>query len=456
LRAFIVVDLGFGDSGKGVLTDFLVRRTGARLVVRYNGGAQAGHNVISPDGCHHTFSQFGSGTFSAGVRTYLSRHVVIHPAALLLEGSLLESKGVRDAFARLRICEQALVITPYHQAANRLRELMRGASRHGSCGVGMGETVSDSKAFPEDAIRAADLLDRDLLKRKLLQIRRRLKEEIVARRVHNSSSPRMEMESSIFEWDAVMERTLGAAERIAALGLVASDALFATWMHETESVVWEGAQGILLDEDAGFHPYTTWSRCTTANAKTLLQEFTPNAEVNTIGVLRSYANRHGAGPLPTQTSMLSPAISDHNTSGEWQGEVRYGWFDSVLARYALEVNGGVDFLALTHLDVPGKASAWNVCREYSWKNEKRREKNCTPLQEGPRKEIPLQNGMSIVQREKLTQALFHVTPMYDASGKDELSVLEKTASLVGRPIDLFSRGPYASDMVAGKSFQTRV
>jgi hypothetical protein len=123
LRGFIVIDLGFGDSGKGLLTDFLTRRTGAGLVVRYNGGAQAGHNVVTPDGTHHTFSQFGSGTFVPGVRTFLSRHVVLHPTALLVEREALESKGIRDAFERLRISEGARVITPYHQAANRVREI---------------------------------------------------------------------------------------------------------------------------------------------------------------------------------------------------------------------------------------------------------------------------------------------------------------------------------------------
>src|SRR5664279_3027640 len=102
MRAYIVLDLGFGDCGKGLLTDFLARRTSAGLVVRYNGGAQAGHNVVAPDGRHHTFSQFGSGTFIPGVKTYLSKYVLIHPGALLVEGNILEKLGVRDAFSRLR------------------------------------------------------------------------------------------------------------------------------------------------------------------------------------------------------------------------------------------------------------------------------------------------------------------------------------------------------------------
>ena len=100
-RISIVVDLGFGDSGKGLLTDYLVRSTGATVVVRYNGGAQAGHNVVTPEGRHHTFAQFGSGTFVPGVRTFLSRNVVIHPTALLREEAHLREIGVHDAFERI-------------------------------------------------------------------------------------------------------------------------------------------------------------------------------------------------------------------------------------------------------------------------------------------------------------------------------------------------------------------
>ncbi|HMA92189.1 MAG TPA: adenylosuccinate synthetase, partial [Polyangiaceae bacterium] len=100
-RAFIVVDLGFGDAGKGLLTDALVRRHDIQLVMRFNGGAQAGHNVVTDSGRHHTFSQFGSGTFVPGVRTHLSRDVVVHPTALAVEAEVLTRQGVTDALERL-------------------------------------------------------------------------------------------------------------------------------------------------------------------------------------------------------------------------------------------------------------------------------------------------------------------------------------------------------------------
>src|SRR5580700_4081002 len=107
VRAFLVVDLGFGDAGKGLLTDFLVRRTGATLVVRFNGGAQAGHNVVAPDGRHHTFAQIGAGSFVPGVQTFLADRTVLHPTALGVEAAHLEAAGVLDPLSRVVASERA-------------------------------------------------------------------------------------------------------------------------------------------------------------------------------------------------------------------------------------------------------------------------------------------------------------------------------------------------------------
>lgn len=322
MRAFVIVDLGFGDAGKGLLTDFLVRETGARLVVRYNGGAQAGHNVVTTDGRHHTFSQFGSGTFVPGVRTFLSRNVVVHPTALLRENARLASIGITDALERIRISGDALVITPYHQELNRMRERARGTARHGSCGVGVGETVGHALAFPEDAIRMRDLGDVPRLRRKLARIR------------------------DYAQLDLDDEAWIETARTTATL--VADD------FEKSGVVIFEGAQGVLLDERHGFPPHTTWSDCTVAPALALL----PNgADVRTIGVLRTFAVRHGAGPLPSECD-LPHAPAEHNTTNEWQGAVRRGWFDAPLARYALDVAGTIDALAITHLDWLRHLTRW--------------------------------------------------------------------------------------------------
>src|SRR6476659_8022754 len=142
-RAIILGGLGYGDEGKGTWTDFLARTEPVHTVVRFNGGAQAGHNVVTPDGRHHTFAQFGSGTFVRGVSTHLSRFMLLNPMRLLHEADQIRALGVSDALAPLTIDRLAPVTTPFPVPATRLRELARGDARQGSCGMGIGETMSD-------------------------------------------------------------------------------------------------------------------------------------------------------------------------------------------------------------------------------------------------------------------------------------------------------------------------
>ena len=345
-----MADLGFGDSGKGTITDALVRRLDADWVVRFNGGAQAAHNVVTPDGRHHTFSQFGSGMFVPGVKTYLSRYMVLHPGGLLAEAETLASKGVHDAMERVTIDPDARVITPFHQSANRLREILRGEERHGSCGLGVGETMSHSISHPEEGLRARDLTDEVRLRRKLRAIQQRYWQEFASHRkelsLHRLGAP---------EW-AVMESAQaeewfvkGARQVSGSVGSVRPDG----------TAILEGAQGVLLDEWRGFHPYTTWSTCTFDNAHCLVDEW--EGEAFKLGVVRSYATRHGAGPFPTETDALD-LVERHNGWGPWQEGFRVGWLDMVLLRYAVQACRGIDALAVTHLDRVG--SEWRVCTAY--------------------------------------------------------------------------------------------
>lgn len=446
MRAYIVVDLGFGDAGKGLLTDFLARHYKCGLVVRYNGGAQAGHNVVAPDGRHHTFSQFGSGTFIPGVKTYLSRHVVIHPGALLVEGDILAGQGVPDAFSRLRLSDQALVITPFHQAANRIREIARGADRHGSCGVGVGEAVDDALAHPENRVLAGDLTNPTLLRRKLRSIREQKRAQIAA--LCKDSPPGLPLagEWEIFERDDVIDAWIASISRIGDLGLVAPDALLERRLRETEAVVFEGAQGILLDADAGFHPFTTWSRCTAANAFDLIAELAPDAQVSQIGVMRCYAVRHGPGPLPTETDVLTALVSEHNQRNEWQGAVRYGWFDTVLARYALGVTGRLDSLLVTHLDALPRLETWMYCPGY--KGFPAFDDAAFDFEQsgGVLTGFRLPSFLALAQRAQFTQALSAATPRLETCEADEAKVIQKIESLLGQPVGMVSRGPGAEDV----------
>lgn len=425
----MVFDLGFGDAGKGLLTDFLVRRTGASLVVRFNGGAQAGHNVVTPEGLHHCFAQLGAGSFVPGTRTFLSREVVVHPTALRIEAAVFEAAGGASVWPRLRISDQAPLITPYHQATNRLRELARGEHRHGSCGVGVGETVRDRLLHPGEAVVAGDLRDPPALRRKLAAIRERKWLEV--RTECDLTDAGASAERAIFQRSGVVDAWMEQAAALAPC--VAEDSVLHRWMAEGAPVVFEGAQGVLLDERFGFHPYTTWSTCTPANVLTLLAEQGSDLEPIRIGVLRAHQVRHGPGPLPTEAPLTG--ISDHNRANLWQGAVRYGWFDAVLARYALETSSGVEALALTHLDWARKAPHWQAATSYEVPPDTRGAVGGRlarlPVLEKPSHEDP-----------SLTQLLARAQPVYTRTRP------EAAAELCGVTPALFATGPRASDVDA--------
>ncbi len=450
-RAYVLVDLGFGDAGKGLLTDSLVRRTGATLVVRYNGGAQAGHNVVTPDGRHHTFAQLGAGTFVPRVRTFLSRYVAVHPTALLVEAEALAAKGVDDVLARLQISENAPIVTPFHQAAGRLRELARGPDRHGSGGLGVGEAFRDARERPEEAVVAGDLRDGEdgtLLRSKLGRIRDRLQAEIEALGPIPDRSASWEL--GVFKNRALLDRWLSRATSLAEGGRVVPDSILGAAIAASavaESVVFEGALGVLLDEAAGFPPFVTRSRCTAENALALLAEAasaTGDLEIVRIGVLRTHAVRHGPGPLPTETADLKAAVVEHNVQNDWQGKVRYGWFDAVLARYALDVAGPLDALALTHLDVPARLGRWRLCGGYEGADapadlvERSPSGRIVRLRPGAERSLPHQ--------ERLTTLLAGLAPALEDCAPSEEAVLARTEELLGRKVDWGSRGPRSTDV----------
>jgi len=431
-RAFAVVDLGFGDAGKGALTDALARRHDLELVVRFNGGAQAGHNVVTADGRHHTFAQVGAATFvSPAVRTLLSRFVVFHPTALLVEAQVLSTKSVPDALDRVLVDERALVTTPYQQAACRIRERARGAARHGSCGVGVGETVADALADPGDAIVAGHLRDPGALRRRLAVLRARKHAALL-----ELADPARDADDlAIFADGARIEPWIEAASSLARNVIDARAS--AMLVRRAHGVVFEGAQGVLLDEDHGFHPHTTWSRCTFANARAIADESGLDVPLERIGVLRAHGVRHGAGPFPTEDPSL-PRTERHNATGPWQGAVRVGHLDLVLLRYALAACGGADALAVSHLDVVGPSH--RVAVGYRGDLDAvalRRDEEGTTLE--------LATVADLAAAERLGRALAAATPVLQPL-VDPVTVIEDATFL---PIRAEGRGPRAMDWTLG-------
>jgi adenylosuccinate synthase len=217
-------------------------------------------------------------------------------------------------------------------------------------------------------------------------------------------------------------------------------------------VVFEGAQGVLLDADAGFHPYTTWSCCTAANAFELIKEMMPDSHISKIGVIRSYAMRHGPGPLPTETDTLSSVISEHNKYNEWQGIVRYGWFDAVLARYALAVAGGVDTLAVTHMDMLSRLKTWRYCLGY--KGYRGLCDTCidSTMAGDILTSFRLPQFLSLEKRTQFTQALSTVTPAFETCEADFEAVVREIELFIGQQVGMISRGPSAENVQILNSF----
>ena len=310
----------------------------------------------------------------------------------------------------------------------------------------MGEAVEDAMSYPKDRILAGDLVNPDMLRRKLRSVRARKRDQLLDFCRDRAPGVSFSREWSIFDNEEVIESWILSLSRISDLGLVTPDSVLENWLRQTETVIFEGAQGVLLDADEGFHPYTTWSRSTAENALELINEMAPGASVSRVGVLRSYAVRHGPGPLPTETNELAPLVSEHNSHNEWQGAVRYGWFDAVLARYALAVTGGVDSLAVTHMDALPQLKAWQYCSGYKQADHLKIVPYNSSASDGVLAALPQARFLPLAQRAQLTQALFAVAPVLDACAADEHKVLQTVEALLGQPVEIISRGPSAENV----------
>jgi adenylosuccinate synthase len=433
-QSFIVTDLGYGDAGKGTITDAMVRYSDAELIVRFNGGAQAAHTVVSPEGKLHTFNQFGSGTLSKGTKTFLSAFMLFNPLAIIHEQNQLRNIGIYDGYSRLYVDREALVTTPYHVYANRIREYARGKNKHGSCGMGIGETRSDNIEHPRQSIRAGDLLDRAVLTEKLRWHRdlkqKQLKDEIAEmkkdRKLPNYMARNIDWLVSEQELEDAIEVFLYVGKQI---NIVRND-----FLHDTlsggKNVVFEGAQGVLLDEKWGFYPFTTWTNTTSDNAIHMLQEVGYPRSPIVIGVTRAYMTRHGQGPLVTEDSELTSLLpDDYNVLNRWQGGFRVGWLDMVALKYALQVAPPVDLLAITCLDRLLNVPKWKICESYDYRGQELEKIRC-------------QRPFNLGYQEKLTKIISKCRPLYQelSSSYTPQDYAKAVSALLNIPIGICSFG----------------
>lgn len=362
MKAILVIGLGYGDEGKGTIVDFLTRQHSAGLVVRFNGGFQAAHNVYNGNK-FHTFSQFGSGTL-AGAHTLIGPKVIINPLCMQVEAAKLEAEhGINNPLGRVAVDKNCVITTPYHKALNQIRELSRRRV-HGSTGSGIGETVRASLHPRSFSLNVSDL-DNVTLYHTLYCISQdmlRLCNELI--HDYDLTCDHVTRVMEPFYIDNGVNILIARYQDWHSKVKVVSDRFntFDKHMRSFASpVIFEGAQGVLLDQKVGFHPYTTWSRTTDQYAYDLLDL---GDKKQVIGVTRSFMTRHGAGPFVTEHTQYGLIKDDNNKFEQFTGDLRVGYPDLVALKYAIKCCGRVDALALTHCDKLGKPGADQICVAY--------------------------------------------------------------------------------------------
>ncbi|HLT09299.1 MAG TPA: adenylosuccinate synthase [Micromonosporaceae bacterium] len=347
MPAIVVVGAQWGDEGKGKVTDLLGGRVD--YVVRYSGGNNAGHTVITPDGQKYALHLMPSGALSPNATIVIGNGVVVDPKVLLAEIDGLTERGVD--VSRLRISGDAHLIMPHHRALDRVVERYLGPARIGTTGRGIGPAYGDKVA--RMGIRVQDLLDPGILRQKLDLVLREKNQILV--KVYNRKA---------IDVSAVVEEYLQYAERLRPYIAETRSLLWAA-LDRGETVLLEGAQATMLDLDHGTYPFVTSSNPTAAGA-CVGAGIPPTALTRVIGVTKAYTTRVGSGPFPTE---LFDENGEHlrkigaeygTTTGR---ERRCGWYDAVVARYAVRVNGITD-LVVTKLDVLSGLDRVPICVGY--------------------------------------------------------------------------------------------
>ncbi|MDI9350314.1 MAG: adenylosuccinate synthase [Candidatus Symbiobacter sp.] len=351
--AVVVVGAQWGDEGKGKIVDWLCER--ADMVVRFQGGHNAGHTLVI-NGAVYKLSLLPSGVVRPGKISIIGNGVVVDPWALFKEIDTLRQQGVEITPDSLKIAENAALILPVHGIIDRARERAEGDQKIGTTGRGIGPAYEDKVA--RRAVRAADLLDDEVLHAK------------ISRMLSHHNATLRGLGQPEFSLDDVLNPLLEIRPQLLPY-------LTPTWhllnqaIKEEKKIVFEGAQGIMLDVDHGTYPYVTSSN-TVAGQAAAGSGIGPRHLSYILGIAKAYTTRVGSGPFPTE---LTDAIGEQiGARGKEFGTVtgrkrRCGWFDAVMMRQALALSG-VDGIALTKLDVLDGLSEVKICVGYELEGQK--------------------------------------------------------------------------------------
>jgi adenylosuccinate synthase len=414
-RNVVVIGTQWGDEGKGKIVDLLTDRVAA--VVRFQGGHNAGHTVVI-DGRKTVLHLIPSGVLREGVRCLIGNGVVVSPQALQEELRMLEANGI-PARERLRISEACPLILPYHVALDHAREQARGKAAIGTTGRGIGPAYEDKVA--RRALRVGDLLHRERFAAKLGEVLD----------FHNFVLTRY-YRAKPLEFQAILDESLALAEEIRPLIADVCEILYRL-RAAGENVLYEGAQGTLLDIDHGTYPFVTSSNTTVGGAATGSGIGVREIDY-VLGITKAYTTRVGSGPFPTELldEMGDYLVQRGHEFGATTGRRRRcGWFDAVALKRSVKLNS-VSGLCITKLDVLDGLDTIQICTGYECRGQLRSTPpvgaeafaDCKPVYE----ELPGWRQSTVGIRD------------FGALPENARTYLQRIVEITGTPIDIVSTG----------------
>ncbi|QAU34849.1 adenylosuccinate synthase [Janthinobacterium sp. 17J80-10] len=414
----VVIGTQWGDEGKGKVVDWLTDH--AQGVVRFQGGHNAGHTLVI-GGQKTALQLIPSGIMRAGVACYIGNGVVLSVPDLLREIDKLEASGVEVA-SRLKVSEACPLILPYHTALDAAREFARGAAKIGTTGKGIGPAYEDKVA--RRAIRVMDLLNEQRFAEKL-------KENLD---YHNFVLTQY-LKAPAVDYQKTLDDAMATMPRIRPMVTDVSSALHAAYKAGA-NLLFEGAQGSLLDVDHGTYPFVTSSNCVAGNAAAG-SGVGPGMLHYILGITKAYTTRVGSGPfpseLPTDAGVGKHLASVGHEFGTVTGRARRcGWFDAALLRRSIQING-VTGICLTKLDVLDGLEQLKICTGYKVDGK---DVDIFPLgAEDAARCVPVYEEMPGWKETTVGAKTMEALPA------NARAYIARIGELIGVPIDMVSTGP---------------
>ena len=418
----VVLGSQWGDEGKGKIVDLLTDRASA--VVRFQGGHNAGHTLVIGDKTT-VLHLVPSGILRDNVMCLIGNGVVLSPSALFEEMNMLEKEGI-PAAQRLKISEACPLIMPYHIALDQAREIARGKKAIGTTGRGIGPAYEDKVS--RRGLRVGDLLNTETFAEKLKEVME----------YHNFALVNY-FKADAVDYQTVLDEIMGMREKI--ISMIADiPAMLHNLRKDGANIMFEGAQGTLLDIDQGTYPYVTSSNCTAGGACTG-SGVGPCDLDYILGITKAYTTRVGAGPFPTELfDDVGQYLGEkgHEFGATTGRSRRCGWFDGVALRRSAQVNS-ITGLCITKLDVLDGLETLKICTSYNYNGEVL--------------ELPPVGADAIEKCEAVYEEMPGWTEVtVGVRNKNELpqnalNYLNRLEEVVGIPIDIISTGPERDETI---------